>query len=144
MLQKELNQLLSDFYVMYHKLQNYHWYIKGYHFYDDHEQLEKYYDEMAENADVVAELMMQIEVHPEATMKGWLALTRIEEPTNEEISSEDAYTHVLKDYKYLLEEIISVKRAAEKVECDVVANTMDDFINQFSKNIWMLRQVVKQ
>ena len=54
MLQKELNQLLSDFYVMYHKLQNYHWYIKGYHFYDDHEQLEKYYDEMAENADVVA------------------------------------------------------------------------------------------
>lgn len=109
MLQKELNQLLSDFYVMYHKLQNYHWYIKGYHFYDDHEQLEKYYDEMAENADVVAELMMQIEVHPEATMKGWLALTKIEEPTNEEISSEDAYNHVLKDYKYLLEEIIDRK-----------------------------------
>lgn len=143
MLEKELNCLLSDFYVMYHKLQNYHWYVKGYHFFDDHEQLEKYYDEMAENADVVAEVMMQIELNPEATMKGWLELTKIEEPANEEITSEDAYAQVLKDYKYLLEEIIRVKRVAEKEECDLVANTMDDFIGQFSKNIWMLRQVTK-
>ena len=33
-MEKELNKLLADLVVEYHKLQSFHWYLKGYHFFD--------------------------------------------------------------------------------------------------------------
>lgn len=143
MMEKKLNVLLSDLVVFYHKLQSYHWYLKGYHFFDDHEQLEKYYDEIAEAIDAVAEIMMQLELKPESTVKGFLAATKIEEAKNREVSSEEVYKAVLSDFKYLLSEVISVKEGAEKDNNYLVANLMDDYIDLFSKNIWMVRQVLK-
>ena len=41
-MEKELNKLLADLVVEYHKLQSFHWYLKGYHFFDDHAKLEEY------------------------------------------------------------------------------------------------------
>ena len=38
-MEKELNKLLADLVVEYHKLQSFHWYLKGYHFFDDHKKL---------------------------------------------------------------------------------------------------------
>ena len=35
-MEKKLNALLSDLVVEYHKLQSFHWYLKGSHFFDDH------------------------------------------------------------------------------------------------------------
>ena len=43
-MERLLNKLLADLVVEYHKLQSYHWYLKGYHFFDDHPKLESYYD----------------------------------------------------------------------------------------------------
>ncbi|MDY6084109.1 MAG: DNA starvation/stationary phase protection protein [Dialister sp.] len=143
MMEKKLNVLRSDLVVFYHKLQSYHWYLKGYHFFDDHEQLEKYYDEIAEAIDAVAEIMMQLELKPESTVKGFLAATKIEEAKNREVSSEEVYKAVLSDFKYLLSEVISVKEGAEKDNNYLGANLMDDYIDLFSKNIWMARQVLK-
>ena len=37
-MEKELNKLLADLVVEYHKLQSFHWYLKGYHFFDDHKK----------------------------------------------------------------------------------------------------------
>ena len=44
-MENRLNTLLADMVVVSHKLQSYHWYLKGSHFFDDHAQLECYYDE---------------------------------------------------------------------------------------------------
>ena len=52
-MEKELNKLLADLVVEYHKLQSFHWYLKGYHFFDDHAKLEEYYDSVAEAVDGV-------------------------------------------------------------------------------------------
>ena len=43
-MEKELNALLSDLVVEYHKLQSFHWYLKGSHFFDDHAKLESFYE----------------------------------------------------------------------------------------------------
>ncbi|WP_407705776.1 ferritin-like domain-containing protein, partial [Absicoccus porci] len=42
-----MNQLLSSLEVFYHKLQAYHWYVKGLNFFTLHTQLESYYDQIA-------------------------------------------------------------------------------------------------
>ena len=59
-MEKELNKLLADLVVEYHKLQSFHWYLKGYHFFDDHAKLEEYYDSVAEAVDGVAENMLKL------------------------------------------------------------------------------------
>ena len=78
-MEKLLNKLLADLVVEYHKLQSYHWYLKGYHFFDDHPKLESYYDMIAGMVDGVAEDMLKLSLKPESTMKGFLALTSVEE-----------------------------------------------------------------
>ena len=78
-MEKELNKLLADLVVEYHKLQSFHWYLKGYHFFDDHAKLEEYYDAIAEAVDTVAEDMLMLGFKPESTMKGFLSISSIEE-----------------------------------------------------------------
>ena len=53
-MEKELNKLLADLVVEYHKLQSFHWYLKGYHFFDDHKKFEEYYGDIADAVDGVA------------------------------------------------------------------------------------------
>lgn len=142
-MEKKLNALLSDLVVEYHKLQSFHWYLKGSHFFDDHAKLESFYDEIAEAVDAVAEAMLQQKLRPESTLKGFLAKTGIHEAENEEVISKEAYTRVLADFEYLLKEVIAVKEAAEEKKNYLVSTLMDDYIASFSKNIWMLRQVLK-
>ena len=143
-MEKELNKLLADLVVEYHKLQSFHWYLKGYHFFDDHAKLEEYYDSVAEAVDGVAENMLKLGLKPESTMKGFLALSSIEEAKNKEVTSEEAYTEVLKDFKYLLDEVKSVKALAEKDNVYVTSNLMDDYIEMFYKANWMVVQVLKK
>ena len=125
-MEKELNKLLADLVVEYHKLQSFHWYLKGYHFFDDHAKLEEYYDSVAEAVDGVAENMLKLGLKPESTMKGFLALSSIEEAKN------------------LLDEVKSVKALAEKDNVYVTSNLMDDYIEMFYKANWMVGQVLKK
>ena len=66
---KLLNKLLADLVVEYHKLQHFHWYVKGADFFQVHAKLEEYYDEINEAVDEVAELMLQCKLKPASTMK---------------------------------------------------------------------------
>lgn len=143
-MEKELNKLLADLVVEYHKLQSFHWYLKGYHFFDDHKKFEEYYGDIADAVDGVAENMLKLGLKPESTMKGFLALSSIEEAKNKEVTSEEAYTEVLKDFKYLLDEVKSVKALAEKDNVYVTSNLMDNYIEMFYKANWMVGQVLKK
>uniref|UniRef100_UPI003FF13893 Dps family protein n=2 Tax=Veillonellaceae TaxID=31977 RepID=UPI003FF13893 len=113
-MEKELNKLLADLVVEYHKLQSFHWYLKGYHFFDDHKKFEEYYGDIADAVDGVAENMLKLGLKPESTMKGFMALSTIEEAKNKEVTSEEAYEIILKDFKQLLDEVKAVKALAEK------------------------------
>ena len=88
--------------------------------------------------------MLKLGLKPESTMKGFLALSSIEEAKNKEVTSEEAYTEVLKDFKYLLDEVKSVKALAEKDNVYVTSNLMDDYIEMFYKANWMVGQVLKK
>ena len=98
---------------------------------------------MNENADAVAELMLQLHMSPASTMKGFLSLSGIEEAAGGEVSSAEAYSHVLADFEYLLDEVYAVKAAADEENQILVSNQMDDYIASLSKHNWMLRQVLK-
>ena len=142
-MEKLLNKLLADLVVEYHKLQSYHWYLKGYHFFDDHPKLESYYDMVAGMVDGVAEDMLKLSLKPESTLKGFLDISVIKEAENEEVTSAEAFASVLADFKVLRDDVLAVKKAADEEGDYLTSALMDDYIESFYKEIWMLGQVLK-
>ena len=138
-----LNKLLADLVVEYHKLQSYHWYLKSYHFFDDHPKLESYYDMVAGMVDGVAEDMLKLSLKPESTLKGFLAISAIKEAENKEVTSAEAFASVLADFKVLRDDVLAVKKAADEEGDYLTSALMDDYIESFYKEIWMLGQVLK-
>lgn len=71
-MEKQLNQLLANLVVEYHKLQNFHWYIKGKDFFTVHAKLEELYDNINGAVDEVAEYILMIDGSPVASLKDFL------------------------------------------------------------------------
>lgn len=139
-MQSRMNEYLSNLVVEYHKLQNFHWYVKGPDFFQVHAKLEELYDEIRDLVDDVAEVMLMEGLKPVSTMREFLSLAQIEEVEGGFISSADIYQAVEADYRLLLDASKQLKRAAEEQGSDLVAAKADNYIEHFSKAVWMLGQ----
>lgn len=137
-----LNQFLADLAVFYRKLQNYHWNIEGKEFFVIHAKLEEYYDDINEQIDEVAEYILSINGEPLGTLKNYLAITKIQEAENVKIKSEALLPCVLKDFETLLQEAKQIKQESEKQNDAQTSTLMDEYIEDYSKKIWMLSQTI--
>ncbi len=137
-----LNKLLADLVVEYHKLQHFHWYVKGGDFFTAHAKLEEYYDEINEAVDEVAELMLMNGMQPASTMKGFLELTAIKEPGDGYVTTQTVFQAVIDDFTALLKDVEAVKKAADEADNNLVSAKMDGYIEHFSKALWMLKQTM--
>lgn len=141
-MEKQLNHLLADFAVEYHKLQNYHWYIRGKDFFNTHAKLEEYYNYINEGVDDIAEKILMIGGHPIASMQEFLDNSEIKEAKSNPLSSKDIYNSVLADFQYLLNNIKNIKVLADEENNYLISSSMDTYIDEFSKSIWMLQQAL--
>ena len=71
-MENKLNKLLANYVVEYHKLQNYHWYIKGKDFFQVHAKLEDIYNGINGAIDELAENILMIGYKPLASLKDFL------------------------------------------------------------------------
>lgn len=143
-MEKQLNQLLSNLVVEYHKLQNFHWYVKGKDFFPVHAKLEELYDYVNEAVDEVAEHLLMIGGKPKASLKEFLEVASIKEAESKSIVSSDVFKEVLNDFELLLSEVKEIKQAADQKDEYVISSLMDEYIKQFAKSIWMIKQVVSE
>lgn len=141
MLVNKLNHLLANLVVEYHKLQNFHWYIKGSDFFTVHAKLEDYYNDINKAVDEVAESILMLEGKPLASLKDFAANASIKEAEAQFIKSDIILAEVEKDYSLLLAEVIEIKKAADAEESFIISAMMDDYIKNFTKAVWMLKQV---
>lgn len=139
-MKENMNLLLSDLVAFYHKLQSYHWYVKGQAFYQVHGMLETYYDEINEQIDEVAEVALMSGIKPVSRLSDFSTLTKIEEPENEYISSDAVFESVLKDFSYLLKSVEEIKAAADEENNYLISAKMDGLIEAYKKHIWMISQ----
>ncbi|OKZ73950.1 MAG: DNA starvation/stationary phase protection protein [Clostridium sp. 26_22] len=139
-LEQNLNELLSDLNVFYRKLQNYHWNVTGQDFFQAHSKLEELYNEINEQIDEVAEHILILGEEPLGTLKDYLEKTNITEAENKKIKSQEVFQTILKDYKKLLEKVTEIKEKADEQKEYSTSALMDDYILDYSKIIWMLKQ----
>lgn len=141
-MEKQLNNLLADLVVEYHKLQNFHWYVKGKDFFTVHAKLEELYDGINGAIDEVAENILMIEGFPLASLSDFAQNATIKEAKMEHIKSKDVFKEVLNDFSYLLNSVKAIKKTADENEVYIISALMDDYIKEFTKSIWMINQIV--
>lgn len=140
---KSLNEFLSDLNVFYRKLQNYHWNIEGKTFFILHEKLEEYYNQINEQIDEIAEHILVMDGQPLGTMKDYLGASTIQEAENKKIKEDEVYTNIIKDFNTLLSKSVSIKKQADDQDDYATSSLMDEYILNYGKIVWMLRQTTK-
>ena len=140
MITEDWNLFLAHLNVFYRKLQNYHWNIKGEDFFNVHEKLEEYYNDVNEQIDEIAEHILIIDGQPLGTMSDYLEITQIKEAQNEKICSRKIFEAILKDYNILIENATKIKEDADNEKRYATSALMDEYLQDFSKKVWMIRQ----
>ena len=135
-----LNKMLCDLAVFYRKLQNYHWNIEVKDFFIIHEKLEEYYDDLNQQIDELAEHILMLGYQPLGTLKDYIANTGIKEAKNEKIASKTIFENLIEDYTKLLQESNKIKELADKNNSYFTSSMMDNFISDYMKKLWMLKQ----
>jgi len=108
-----LNDLLCNYMVLYQKIRNFHWNVKGPEFFDVHEKFEEEYLTAAENIDDVAERVRILGFTPTSTLKEYIAKSDIEEPTGQ-VGAMDMVRAIVADYETLISFIVdSIDLASE-------------------------------
>lgn len=137
---KELNEFLSDLNVLYRKLQNYHWNVKGKSFFVLHSKLEEYYNGVNSEIDKVAEKILMLGGQPLGTMKDYLNISSIKEAENAKVTGDVVLKNLLEDFSYCKQKAEAIKVKADESNAYIISAYMDEVIDEYSKACWMLKQ----
>ena len=136
---KSLNPYLSDLVVMYLKLHDLHWNVKGAQFVPVHLYTEGRYEDMASKFDAVAELIIMQGEKPVSTIKEYLELASVKELGKGVYRDTEVLQEVVADFELL-------KAEAKKIhdECDnfTVAAMMEEHIAGYDKELWFLKSML--
>ena len=136
-LNQEMNVQVATWSVLYTKLHNFHWCVKGPSFFTLHVKFEELYNEATLHMDEIAERLLALGGKPVATMKEQLELSVVKEATTKE-TTEQMVDTVVKDYNKVMK---SLKKGMELAAADGDDMTEDLFnaIHQnLEKHSWML------
>ncbi|HLT55703.1 MAG TPA: DNA starvation/stationary phase protection protein [Bacillota bacterium] len=134
-----LNQLLSNYFVMYVKLHRYHWFVQGRHFFTLHEKFEQLYEMFAEDLDEIAERILAINGKPLATMVKYLKETTLTEANADDKESE-IVSQLEHDFQQIVKEIKEEGLSlAEENEDEPSADLLIGLQGKLEKEIWMLK-----
>lgn len=133
-----LNQLLSNYFVMYVKLHRYHWFVQGRHFFQLHAQFEEMYEVIANDLDEIAERVLMIDGKPLATMSKYLKEATLEEATADDKENE-LISRLCQDYEQIIQEIKkSGLPLTEEMNDEPTNDLLTGLQYTLEKYVWML------
>lgn len=137
-----LNKQIANWNVLYVKLHNYHWYVKGPQFFTLHAKFEELYNEAALHIDELAERLLALQGKPAATMKEYLEISSVSEATGDE-NAEQMVAAIVKDFDILIEELKEGMEAADSLGDETTADMLLAIHQSLEKHNWMLRSFLK-
>ena len=136
-----LNQIQADALMMFTKVHNYHWNVKGLQFYGIHQKTEEFYTYFGVMYDDLAERLLQLNVKPIVTLKGVMDKTKIKEETKDNFNVEYVVENLVKDFEYFLKMFKELSAVSEK-DTPTQAYS-DEQIGHFQKELWMLKSLIE-
>lgn len=133
-----LNKQVANWTVLYTKLHNFHWNVKGPHFFTLHQKFEELYNEASANLDTLAERVLGIGRKPVATLSACLQTASIAEAAGNE-TAEQMVTSVVQDFTLLVDELKDAMSAAEEADDEATSDMLLAISSSLQKHIWMLK-----
>lgn len=136
-LNKELNKQVATWSVMYTKLHNFHWYVKGPQFFTLHAKFEELYNEATLHMDEIAERLLTLGGKPVATLKEHLEMSDVKEATGKE-TTDQMVESVVKDFDVIMKSLKKGMDEAAKDEDDMTEDLLNAVYQSIEKHQWML------
>ena len=132
-----LDELLCNYQIFFHKLQNYHWNVVGGEFFDLHDITQEMYEKGLVNIDEVAERIRVFGKVPEYRLSEYLKKAEIEE-TSHDLSSEYMTLNLISDIGTLTSFIIETSHVASSKGDLGTVHMMNKLIQEFETYHWKL------
>ncbi|WP_108306318.1 Dps family protein [Metalysinibacillus jejuensis] len=136
-LDKQLNELVSTWSVLYTKLHNYHWYVSGPSFFTLHVKFEELYNEVTLNLDDLAERILSKGGKPVATLKEHLELSLIKEASGKEDATK-MVEKLVADFKTIMKALDNGMTLAADAGDDRTEDLLNAQFQSLEKHTWML------
>lgn len=137
-----LNKQIANFAVLFVKLHNYHWFVKGPQFFELHVKFEQFYTEAGTIMDQLAENLLTIQGKPLASMSEFLRYSSISEASGNENAME-MVKNIANDFQTVLEELKAGIEAANTAKLDSIADLLIGMQNQLNIHSWMLNSYLQ-
>lgn len=133
-----VNKQIANWSVLYIKLHNYHWYVKGPQFFTLHEKFEQLYNEAALHIDELAERLLALGGAPVATMKECLEQSSVKEANGQE-TAEQMVATIVSDFETMIEELKEGMQVADEVGDEITGDMLLGIHQSLEKHVWMLK-----
>ncbi|MBM7649722.1 starvation-inducible DNA-binding protein [Bacillus ectoiniformans] len=133
-----VNKQIANWTVLYTKLHNYHWFVKGPQFFALHVKFEEFYTEAGVHIDELAERLLALEGEPVATLKESLDLASIKEAEGKE-SAEEMVQSLVDDFTVLIKELKEAMDLAAEVSDETTGDMLLSIHQGLEKHVWMLK-----
>ena len=133
-----LNLQVANFTVLWTKLHNYHWYVKGHNFFSLHDKFEELYDTASTYVDELAERLLAIGGEPIGKQSDAIEKASVKE-AEYDIDANEMVKQLAQDYDTVIKELDEGIKIAEDAGDDRTADIFIGMITDIEKNNWMLK-----
>ena len=133
-----LNKQVAEWTVLYTKLHNYHWYVKGPNFFSLHEKFEELYNEASVYVDDLAERILAIDGKPVATLKEYLEMSDVKEAEND-LTANQMVEQLSKDFTLVIKQLEEGIQLAEEADDEMTGDMFLSMVTSLEKHNWMLK-----
>ncbi|RAP74454.1 Dps family protein [Paenibacillus montanisoli] len=137
-LQTILNKQIATWSVLYVKLHNYHWYVKGNQFFTLHTKFQELYEEATLHVDEIAERLLAVGGQPVATMAEYIELSSVKEATGRE-SAVEMVDAIVADFTIVAGELKEGMEMAQSAGDETSGDMLLAIHSSLEKHIWMLK-----
>ena len=139
-----LNTLLADEHVLYIKMRNYHWNVRGMHFQSLHKFFESQYEELSSLIDDIAERVRSLGHYAVASMKDYVNLTRLLESNHTDGNDQKMLRNLLYDHETIIrilrDELV---KEADKYKDIGTSDFITTLMEKHEKMAWMTRAYIE-
>ncbi|WP_046176635.1 Dps family protein [Domibacillus indicus] len=133
-----VNKQIANWTVLYTKLHNYHWYVKGPQFFTLHTKFEELYTEASVHIDELAERLLALDGKPIATLQESLQKASVKEAQGTE-SAEQMVQSVVEDFTTVTGELKEAMDLAAEVGDETTGDMLLAIHQSLEKHVWMLK-----
>lgn len=134
----KLNTNVANLQVLYVKLHNYHWNVRGAQFFSIHQVTESYYDYIAEQYDAIAERILQLGAKPLTTLKEYLDNATLQEEQGKDFDPPYILDRLIEDFNQLKKDFKEISDLANEINDQTTVAMADENVAWLEKAIWML------